>query len=126
MGSRIKNSVNSNQTEESGGDKARPVETGNVPPEERRERVLEFIDEHDMPLPPLAIYAGMVHQQRITFAYRTVQNILSDLVEKGEVFRVDTEKLRDGEIVAVEESGSGRRSYYFITDAGRERINSDD
>ena len=95
----------------------------NVPPEERREQVLEFLDEHDMPLPPLAIYGGLYRQYRITFSYRTIQNIVSDLVEDGYAFRVDTKKLQEGEIVPVENGGS-RRSYYFITDKGRGRLDN--
>ena len=96
----------------------------NVPPEERRQRVLDFLAEHDMPLPPLAIYAGMRRQYRITFSYRTIQNILGDLVDSGHVFRVDTKKLQEGEITEVE-SGS-RRTYYFITDSGRDRARSEE
>lgn len=93
-----------------------------VPPEDRREVILQFLAEHDMALPPLVIYAGLKRQRDITFAYRTVQNALSDLVEKGHVMRVDTKKLRDeGKIEPVEED-SGRRSYYFITDEGLERL----
>ena len=126
MDSRVRNCVNDNENGEFGADKSAPEEGETVPAEDRRERVLEFIAEHDMPLPPLAIYAGMVHQKRITFAYRTVQNILSDLVEDGSVFRVDTGKLREGDIEPIEESGSGRRSYYYITEKGRERIGKDD
>ena len=94
----------------------------NVPPEERRERVLEFIDKHDMALPPLAIYAGLVRQKDITFSYRTVQNALSDLIDDGYVFKVDTKELREtAEIVEVD-SDNARRSYYFITDDGRRYV----
>lgn len=96
----------------------------NVPPEERRQRVLDFLAEHDMPLPPLAIYAGMRRQYRITFSYRTIQNILGDLTEDGYAFRVDTKKLQDGKIEAVDDAS--RRTYYFITDKGRERVNDKD
>ena len=115
------NCTNSNQSETIAVTNNNGTDDDNVPPEERREQVLEFLDEHDMPLPPLAIYAGMYHQYRITFSYRTIQNILGDLVEDGYAFRVDTKKLQDGEIRAVENGGS-RRTYYFITDEGRERV----
>jgi len=74
-----------------------------------------------MPLPPLAIFAGMRRQYRATFSYRTTQNILSDLVDAGDVFRVDTSELRNGVISEVDDDGA-RRTYYFITDAGRDRV----
>ena len=93
-----------------------------VPPEARRKKVLKFIGQHDIALPPLAIYAGLRRQEDITFSYRTVQNALSDLVEDGYAVRVDTDSLRkDGDIEPVQE-GAARRAYYFITDAGREYI----
>lgn len=93
-----------------------------VPPEDRREQVLSFLETHNMALPPLAIYGGLKRQENITFSYRTVQNALSDLYEEGSVMRVDTSVLReDGEIQPIE-SGGGRRSYYFITDEGRTRL----
>jgi len=101
-----------------------PMEEGRVPPRERRRRVLEFLAEHDMPLPPLAIFAGMRRQYRATFSYRTTQNILSDLVESGDVFRVDTGTLREGEIREIDDD-SARRTYYFVTEAGRERAESE-
>jgi len=78
-----------------------------------------------MPLPPLAIFAGMRRQYRATFSYRTTQNILSDLVESGDAFRVDTTQLREGEIRAVDDDDSARRTYYFVTEAGRERAESE-
>lgn len=99
-----------------------PEEDRHVPPEERRMLVLEFINEHDMPLPPLAIYAGLVRQYRITFAYRTIQNILKELVEEGSLIRVDTKKLREGDIEPLGDTESRRRAYYFITTEGKERV----
>jgi len=96
-----------------------------MPPEDRRELVLEFIAETDVPLPPLAIWGGLNRQYRVTFSYRTLQNILEDLVESGDIFRVDTSALRDGNIEPVEGDASSRRSYYFITEAGLDRLGQD-
>ncbi|WP_254271114.1 hypothetical protein [Haloarcula marina] len=93
-----------------------------MPPEARREMVLEFVAQQDIPLPPLAIWAGLNRHFRVTFSYRTMQNILNDLVEDGDLFRVDTQKLREGEITPIEGDSSSRRAYYFITDAGLERV----
>lgn len=124
MSRATQDSVNSSKNDNSGGPNNDVDDNRNVPPEHRREKVLAFIAEHDIALPPLAIYAGLKRQKDITFSYRTVQNALSDLVEDGDLQKVDTDKLRDeGEIKSVGDS-SGRRSYYFITDQGRERLNS--
>jgi predicted transcriptional regulator len=115
------NRANSKQNEESVTGFTDAAEPKRVPPSERRRQVLEFIAEHDIPLPPLAIFAGMRRQYRATFSYRTTQNILSDLVDAGDVFRVDTSELRNGVISGVDDDGA-RRTYYFITDAGRDRV----
>jgi len=113
--------MNSRKNDNSDGPNKSVSDNGNVPPEERREKVLAFLAEHDIALPPLAIYGGLKRQEGITFSYRTIQNALSDLIEDGMVQRVDTDKLRsDGEIHPIEDS-SGRRSYYFITEKGRKR-----
>ncbi|MFC7077886.1 hypothetical protein [Haloarcula halophila] len=105
-----------------GGNKHEVADGGDMPPEARRELVLEFIAEKNIPLPPLAIWAGLNREHRVTFSYRTMQNILSDLVEDGDLFKVDTGNLRDGEITEISGDSSSRRAYYFITDKGLERI----
>lgn len=122
----VQSCANSKNTDQCRANKNHADESWRVPAKERRERVLEFIEEHDMPLPPLAIFAGMVRQYKITFSYRTTQNILKDLVESGDAFRVDTDSLRDGDLAAVADDSSKRRSYYFITDQGRDRIGRGD
>ena len=96
-----------------------------MPPEARREMVLEFVAQQDIPLPPLAIWAGLNRHYRVTFSYRTMQNILSDLVEGGDLFKVDTEALRNGDIEGIEGDTSSRKAYYFITDAGLERVENE-
>ena len=84
--------------------------------------VLDFIAQHEMALPPLAIWGGINREYRVTFSYRTMQNILSDLVESGDLFKVDPEILREEAEIREVPNPSGRRSYYFITEKGRERI----
>jgi len=118
------NCVNSKENEKNDTGFTAPPKSTGVPASERRRQVVEFLAEHDMPLPPLAIFAGMRRQYRATFSYRTTQNILSDLVESGDVFRVDTGTLREGEIREIDDD-SARRTYYFVTEAGRERAESE-
>lgn len=93
-----------------------------MPPKERERLVLEFLAEHGIPLPPKAIYRGLKVERNITFAYRTVQNILGRLNEEGQVMRVDKEALDEGRVEPLSEAESDQRTYYFITDEGRERL----
>lgn len=122
MNSETLKCVNRRKDDNSGGSNTGVPSNENVPPEDRRDAVLEFIYEHDMALPPLAIFAGMKRQEGIHFSYRTVQNILSDLIDGDLVQRVDTNKLRSGEGIEPVDGGEGRRSYYFITEAGRREV----
>ena len=96
-----------------------------VPASDREDAVLEFIDRHDIALPPKAIFRGMKREIEITFSYRTVQNILSRLTESGYVVRCDKSALDEGEIQPLDDDDSDRRTYYFITETGRERIRAE-
>lgn len=79
------------------------------------------MDREDMPLPPLAIYAGLKRHYNATYSYRTVQNILSELSESGDLDRLDTSALREGRMEAIGDESGRRRTYYMITEQGRER-----
>lgn len=114
---------NNNRTENITVAKSQAGDIVDMPAADRRELVLEFLADHDMPLPPLAIYAGLVQHHRITFSYRTVQNILGELTEAGDLYRVDTSALRDGDIEPIsDEDDSQRRAYYHITEQGKKRV----
>ncbi|MBX0325664.1 MarR family transcriptional regulator [Halomicroarcula sp. F13] len=90
-----------------------------MPPEERRNVVLEFMAEHGIALPPKAIFRGLKIERGITFSYRTVQTILSELEDQGLVARVDKESLDEGNIQPIPEDEAGKRAYYMITMDGR-------
>ncbi|GAB6878216.1 hypothetical protein JCM17823_04900 [Halorubrum gandharaense] len=93
-----------------------------MPAEEREDEVLLFLYEHGIALPPKAIFRGLKVERDITFSYRTIQNILSRLNDSGHVMRCDKEALDQGEIQPLSEDQSGRRTYYYITESGIERI----
>lgn len=115
--------VNSSKTNRSDGSKRDRLFSGRVGKDDRREEVLRFLVEEDMALPPLAIFGGLKRHHEITFEYRTVQTALKELVDSGDLIRIDTKKLRqDANIVPVEDAGS-RRAYYFPTKEGRQRVN---
>jgi|GEM_PF-3989143 len=93
-----------------------------MPPREREDKVLKFLEKHGIALPPKAIYRGLKVQEDITFSYRTVQNIVSRLNDEGYLMRCDKDELDEGRIVELPDDVAGRRTYYFITEEGRERI----
>ncbi|MBX0296788.1 MarR family transcriptional regulator [Haloarcula nitratireducens] len=97
-----------------------------MPPEERRKVVLEFMADHSIALPPKAIFRGLKIEKGITFSYRTVQTILSELEEQGFVARVDKESLDEGNIQPIPEDEAGRRAYYMITMDGRREVEAAD
>jgi len=95
---------------------------GDMPPEERREVVLEFLADHSIALPPKAIFRGLKIERGVTFSYRTTQTILSELEEQGLVARVDKAELDKGNIEPIPEDDAGKRAYYMITMSGRREV----
>lgn len=112
--------ANSNQSDKSGADNNSPLEDGGVPQKDSREIVLEFLLEHDYPHQPKDIYGGLIYQGDITFSYRTVQNAVSELVEKGQLRKVEIDE-KEG-VVRELPIDTRKRAYYVITDKGRERV----
>lgn len=97
-----------------------------MPRSAREDLVLQFLLDKNIALPPMAIFRGMKREHSITFTYSTVQRILSDLTDEGFVVRCDKGELDEGRIAPLPDDEKDRRTYYFITDQGRERIASDE
>jgi len=117
---------NTSKNEEFGGSNTKGTEAEDMPPEAREDKVLQFFVDHDFPLPPKALFRAMKVSEGITFSYSTVQNILSRLLEEGYVCRLNKDKLDEGILEPLPEGESGRRTYYFITEKGRERLERSD
>jgi len=109
------------KTENTNGIMPKVDKLARMPPEQRRELVLSFMAEHGLALKPAAIYRNMRLHHRISFTDTTVQNILSDLTESGDLQRVDPSQLAERELAEV--TGAGRGAY-IVTEAGRERAQS--
>ena len=107
------------------GNKSTASDGGYVPAEDRREETLDFLADHQIPLPPKAIYRAMKVERGINFSYRTVQNILSELSQSGLVAKVDMKELDDGNLVEMDEDASTSRAYYMITNQGVALAESD-
>lgn len=80
--------------------------------------------EKGVALPPMAIFRGLKLEYSIPFTYVTTQRILSDLMDEGYVVRCDKDALDEGRIEPLPDDAEDRRTYYFITDTGRARIES--
>jgi len=114
-----------NGTGKSGGNKPLTTDGSGMPADEREDTILRFLEQHGIPLPPAVIFRGLKIQENITFAYRTVQDILKRLNEQGLVMRCSKEALDEGRIEKLPDDETGRRTYYFITEEGKSRIHSD-
>ena len=92
---------------------------------DREDLVLEFFVEQDIALPPAAVYRGLKRHYRITFTYKTTRRIMRDLAKEDFLMRCDSAALDDGRMEPLPDDAEDRRTYYFITDQGRERIGAD-
>ena len=87
--------------------------------EDRKQLVLEFMDEYPLALPPRAIHRNLKLLWKVTFAWRSTQTYLREFEEDGLVMRVEKAPLDEGDVV---EAGDESRAYYLITDAGHEQV----
>jgi len=83
------------------------VENDSMPKKERERLVLEFMDSSGVMFKPRALFDNLVEYEEITFGYKTVVRYLEDFEERGLVEQV------------------GDRSYYRITDCGRDYLAGD-
>lgn len=97
-----------------------------VPRKDREDFLLRYLESKNIALPPKAVYRGIKRESDVTFSYRTTQRILQDLAEEGYLVRCDKDALDQGRIEPIPNDVEDRRTYYFITDKGRERIAADD
>lgn len=102
------------------------AETGRMPAKEREDEVLCFIHKHGIAFPPKVIYRGLKLEENITFSYRTVHDLLKRLTEQGFAIRCERGALDEGKIKQLPEDATNKRTYYYITDAGRDRIISEE
>ena len=93
--------------------------------EDRKRRVLEFLNEYRLALPQRAIFRNLCFRYGITFGYSSVDNYLDEFVEEGRCRRVDPDALEDRELADIS-SGRQNRAYYIITDEGIEYIQNND
>jgi len=125
MGEDTPYDANGHRNDESGASNSSQSDKESMPPKDREDMILQFFVDHGFPLPPKALYRALKVSENITFAYRTTQNILQRLLEEGYVMRLDKDKLDNGVIEPLPEGEEGRRTYYYITEKGRRRLESE-
>ena len=74
-----------------------------MPPKERDQLILQFLDTHEVALPPTPLFFNLRRSENVTFSKKTLRRRLSSLQERGLVTYID--------------EGDG---YFEINDAGRE------
>lgn len=70
----------------------------------------------------MAIFRALKVKREITFEYRTTQDILRRLLDEGYVMRCNKEALNEGRIEPLPEDSDGRRTYYYLTEKGLDRV----
>lgn len=100
-----------------------PPEYGDLPDADIETRMLAFLATYRIPLKPMELYGGLVYRWDVDFSYRSVQNKLNGLLEKGYVDRV-TINTDAGIVEPISDADSGRRASYLITDAGCAELDS--
>lgn len=85
---------------------------------ERKEVLLEFMAEHQLALPPSAIYRNLRLHKQITFSERSVENYLDEFVDEGLIARIAPGALKDRNVKEI--TDRSQRAYYIITDEGIE------
>lgn len=82
--------------------------------QDRVELVRDFLAYHQLALPPRVIHRNLRLRHNATFSFSACTNYLSELVESGDIQRLDPSALENRELV---ETGPGD-SYYFISPSG--------
>jgi hypothetical protein len=75
---------------------------GDMAPEDRRQFVLEVLEASGVAMRPVDVFRNCKLRGG-TFERRSTVTYLNQLVDSGEVLKVESEALNDGEIVTVED-----------------------
>lgn len=86
-----------------------PMTEDTMPPKERDKFILEFLDNHEVALPPTPLFFNMQRQHNVTFSKKTLRRRLKSLRERGLVTYID--------------EGDG---YYEINEDGRAWLHNTD
>lgn len=82
-------------------------------PEDRRKRVLAVLEDSGVAMRSVDVFRN-AKLRGADFEHRTTKTYLSDLIDSGEVLKVDSAALDDGEI---EEIDTGERGHFIAASA---------
>lgn len=99
----------SNSAEQTAGAKRLEPTQAIMAPQERKQQVLAVLEDSGVAMKSVDIFRNC-KLRGATFERRTTKNYLTDLVESGDVLKVESEALGSGEIVEVD---SGERGHFI-------------
>ena len=80
--------------------------TGSMAPEDRRQQVLDVLEQSGVAMKGVDVFRNC-KLRGATFERRTTKNYLSQLLESGDVIKVDSAALNNGELNEVESKERG-------------------
>lgn len=92
-----------------------PADVNVMAPHERREQVLAVLEQSGVAMKSIDVFRNC-KLRGATFEHRTTKDYLTQLIESGDVLKVDSQALNEGEIVEIETSERG----HFIATAAAE------
>jgi len=87
-------------------DKPAATKSGTMAQDDRRAFVLQTLEAAGVPLKSIHVFRAC-KLRGATFEHRTTKNYLTQLIESGDVLKVDSQALGDGEIVEIDRGDRG-------------------
>lgn len=106
------------QTRRFGKPNPSPAKTRDVSKEDRKLKLLAFLVDTGLALPRAAIHRNLGHTNTATWSRSSTKNYLNELVDEGDVIKVDPEAYEVGRVNEATE----RPVYFMATDQGVERV----
>jgi len=91
--------------------------SGNVPKEDRKRVVVEFLVQYPLALSRTVLYRNLRYKGA-TFGSTSLQNYLNELRDEGRVARIDAEEFAEGRLV----KSDGEPAYWIATRDGAEWV----
>jgi len=87
-----------------------------VAPKDRRQQVLAVLEQSGVAMRSIDVFRNCKLRGG-TFEHRTTKNYLTQLIDSGDVLKVDSNALGDGEIVEID---TGERGHFIAASAADE------
>jgi hypothetical protein len=87
------------------------MHTADMGKQDRVDLVRDFLAYHQLALPPRVIHRNLRLRHNATFSFSACNNYLSELVESGDIQRLEPAALENRELIETDPGDS----YYFIS-----------